>query len=255
MTESALALEGVWLARRRVPVLEDVHLVLDPGEVMAILGPNGSGKTTLLKVVLGLLTPDRGRVQVLGASPARARGRVGYVPQHAAFDRDFPIRVIDVVLMGRLRARGLRGGFDVRDRAAAATALERVELPDLASHPIGALSGGQLQRVLIARALAMEPQLLLLDEPTASLDERVGGSFWDLLSELSRDATVVIVSHDIGAVSRNVGSIACLNRRLFMHPSRRLTPDVLESAYGASMDTLAHDHAHHPAPPRGTRGS
>jgi zinc transport system ATP-binding protein len=255
VTEPALALEGVWLSRRGVPVLEDVHLVLDPGEVMAILGPNGSGKTTLLKVVLGLLAPDRGSVQVLGAAPTRARGRVGYVPQHAAFDRDFPIRVIDVVLMGRLRARGLRGGFDARDRAAARAALERVELPEQSDRPIGALSGGQLQRVLIARALAMEPRLLLLDEPTASLDERVGGSFWDLLSELSRNAAVVIVSHDIGAVSRNVGSVACLNRRLFMHPSRRLTPDVLESAYGASMDTLAHDHAHHPTPPRGTRGT
>jgi zinc transport system ATP-binding protein len=254
MTEPALSLEGVWLSRRGVPVLEDVHLALDPGEVMALLGPNGSGKTTLLKVVLGLLAPQRGRVQVLGASPARARGRVGYVPQHAAFDRDFPIRVIDVVLMGRLHARGLRGGFDAVDRAAARAALERVELPDQAGRPIGALSGGQLQRVLIARALAMKPRLLLLDEPTASLDERVGGSFWDLLAELSREAAVVIVSHDIGAVSRNVGSVACLNRRLFMHPSRRLTPDVLESAYGASMDTLAHDHAHHPVPPRGTRG-
>jgi len=255
VTQPALSLEGVWLSRRGVLVLEDVHLALDPGEVMAILGPNGSGKTTLLKVVLGLLAPQRGRVQVLGASPARARGRVGYVPQHAAFDRDFPIRVIDVVLMGRLHARGLRGGFDARDHAAARAALERVELPDQAARPIGALSGGQLQRVLIARALAMEPRLLLLDEPTASLDERVGGSFWDLLAELSRNAAVVIVSHDIGAVSRNVGSVACLNRRLFMHPSRRLTPDVLESAYGASMDTLAHDHAHHPAPPRGTRGA
>ena len=254
MTEPALALEGVWLSRRGIAVLEDVELVLEPGEVMAILGPNGSGKTTLLKVVLGLLAPDRGQVRVLGTSPVRARGRVGYVPQHAAFDRDFPIRVIDVVLMGRLRARRLGGGFDARDREAARSALERVDLADRASRPIGALSGGQLQRVLIARALAMRPQLLLLDEPTASLDERVGGSFWDLLSELSRDAAVVIVSHDIGAVSRNVGSVACLNLRLFMHPSRRLTREVLESAYGASMDTLAHDHAHHPTPPRGTRG-
>lgn len=246
----ALALEGVSFARRGVPVLEDVDLTLEPGDCLALLGPNGSGKTTLLRVILGLLAPDRGRVRVLGRTPAQARGQVGYVPQRAGFDLDFPIRVLDVVLMGRLHARPPLRRFRAADHAAARQALARVELVDLADRPIGSLSGGQLQRALIARALAVEPKLLLLDEPTASLDERIGGSFWDMLGDLAREMTVVLVSHDIGAVSRHVRSVACLNRRLFMHPSRKLTPEMLASAYGPAVDAIAHDHG---GPgPRGT---
>ena len=246
---SALVLEGVSLSRSGRPILEDVNLQLEPRETLALLGPNGSGKTTLLRVILGLLQPDAGRVEVLGRSPERARGLVGYVPQHARFDADFPIRVLDVVLMGRLHARGPLRGFSAEDRSIARDALATVGLSEIAAQPIGSLSGGQLQRVLIARALAVRPRLLLLDEAMASLDERSGGSFWDLLGELAREMTVVLVSHDIGTVSRYVRSVACLNRRLFMHPTRALTADVLQSAYGAGIDPILHDHGPHAATP------
>jgi len=247
---AAIELRGVSLARRGLPVLEEVDLVLEEGGYLAILGPNGSGKTTLLRVILGLLKPDRGTVRVLGAPPERRRGDVGYVPQHALFDLDFPIRVLDVVLIGRLRARGPFRRFGPRDREAALAALRRVEMAELADRPIGSLSGGQLQRVLIARALALEPRLLLLDEPTASLDERIGSSVWDLMAELARDRTVVVVSHDTGAVAESVPSVACLNRRLFMHSSRKLTPELLHAAYGDRVDALAHEHPRAPRVPR-----
>jgi len=240
MSAPALALDGVSVTRRGRPVLEDVDLVLEPGETLALLGPNGSGKSTLLRVILGLLEPDAGTVQVLGRSPARARGEVGYVPQHARFDPDFPIRVLDVVLMGRLHARGPLRRFQAEDYAVAHDALAKVELGDLAARPIGDLSGGH------ARALAVRPRLLLLDEPMASMDERIGMSFWDLLGALASEMTVVLVSHDIGAVSRQVRSVACLNRRLFMHPTRALTADMLASAYGTGVDAIAHDHGPHP---------
>jgi zinc transport system ATP-binding protein len=123
-------------------------------------------------------------------------------------------------------------------------ALATVEIAPLAGRPIGTLSGGQLQRVLIARALAQQPELLLLDEPTASLDERIGTGVWDLLEELSKSMTVVVISHDIGAISRHVRTVACLNRRLHAHPSRELTPEILEATYGCPIDLIAHGHPH-----------
>jgi len=247
---AVVELEGVSLARRGQVVLEDVSLVVEPHECLALLGPNGSGKTTLLEVLLGRLTPQQGRVRVLGGSPEQARGRVGYVPQHAHFDRDFPIRVLDVALTGRLARR--RSSFSgprsratrKRDAEAARSALLRVGIESLELRPIAALSGGELQRVLIARALAAEPELLLLDEPTSHLDERGDASVWDLLAELASDMSVIVVSHDVGTVSRRVRRVACLNRRLHVHDAADLTPELLESIYGGPVNVLAHGHDH-----------
>jgi len=237
----ALELEGVRVERRGETVLDDVSLRVEESDFLAILGPNGAGKTTLLEVILGLVRPERGRVRVLGEAPVRARGRVGYVPQHARFDPEFPIRVREVVRMGLLG--GPRAGrADARRRAE--RALETVQIRELADRPIGALSGGQLQRVLIARALVLEPRMLLLDEPTASLDERIGHTVWELLEDLSRRMTVVLVSHDIGAISRYVRSVACLNRRLFAHPTKELSSEILEATYGCPVELLAHGQPH-----------
>lgn len=244
MTRPAVELSDVWFSYRESPVLEGVNLVVEEGDYLAILGPNGSGKTTLLQVILGLLSPSRGRIQVAGEPPEHARGQVGYVPQHVRFDLDFPIRVLDVVLMGRLAGKAPGRPFRATDRHSAAMALAQVEMEEYAERPIGALSGGQLQRVLIARALALEPRLLLLDEPTASLDERIGHSVWDLLEEISHRMTVILVSHDIGAISQYVRSVACLNRRIFGHPTRELTPEILEQTYGCPVELLAHGHPH-----------
>jgi zinc transport system ATP-binding protein len=244
MDTPALELHDVWLSFRGTPVLEGVDLTLERNDYLAILGPNGSGKTTLLKVILGILEPDRGTVRVFGAPPASCRGRIGYVPQHVRFDLGFPIKAFDVTMMGRLgRRRGL-GRQGRSDREIVRRMLERVEMNRYADRQIGTLSGGQLQRVLIARALALEPDLLLLDEPTASLDERIEHSVWELLEELSHEMTVVLVSHDIGAISTYVRSVACLNRKLYYHPSKELTPEILEATYGCSIDLLAHGQPH-----------
>ncbi len=236
----ALELEGVSFSYGRVPVLEDVDLRVERGGFLGIIGPNGAGKTTLLRLALGLLEPNSGRVRVLGGSPAEARGRVGYVPQHARFQRDFPILVREVVLTGRLGSEVSLGGWSDDDREAAARALERVELEGLGDRPVGTLSGGQLQRTLVARALAMEPELLLLDEPTASVDTRVGRRLYRLLDDLTERMTVILVSHDIGVLSREVRSVACLNRRLHYHGSGAMPREVLEEAYGGEVDLVAH---------------
>lgn len=239
----ALELRGVDFSFGARRVLEAVDLRVERGAFLGIIGPNGGGKTTLLEIVLGLLEPDAGSVGVLGRTPVEARGRIGYVPQHARFDHDFPISVRDLVLMGRLgRRRGRPGRWSADDRAAAGRALRRMELEDRAEDLIGGLSGGQLQRALIARALAVEPEILLLDEPTASVDTRVGRNVYELLQKLAGSVTVVLVTHDVGVISRYVESVACLNRRLHYHGTDELTPELLEETYGAPVDMVAHEH-------------
>jgi zinc transport system ATP-binding protein len=166
---------------------------------------------------------------------------VGYVPQYARFDRAFPIRVGDAVATGALGRGGpARGEVE----AAVSRALERVELTGVADRQIGALSGGQLQRALIARALVADPGMLLLDEPTASVDTRIGRTVYELLEVLAEDITIVLVSHDIGVLSRHVRTVACLNVEMHYHHTRELTPDMVEAAYGCPVDLLAHGHPH-----------
>ena len=239
---AAFELSGVSVERGGQVVLEDVDLRVERGDYLAILGPNGSGKTTLLRTLLGLHTPTRGTLRVLGSSPEAARGRVGYVPQRAAFDLDFPIQAGEVVRMGRLARKRWFRRYDDEDIAASRRALEQVDAGHLSQRAIGALSGGELQRVLIARALAAEPEILLLDEPTASLDERIGRGVWEILEELSQRITIVLVSHDIGAISHYVRGVACLNRRLHMHPDGELDDSILEAVYGGPVDLVAHSH-------------
>ena len=244
MTDPAIQLDGVSLAFRGMPVLEDVNLRVEPGQFLGLIGPNGGGKSVLLKVILGLLEPDAGTVRVFGRPPGDARGTIAYVPQYARFDSTFPIRVIDVVLMGRL-GRGKSGGrFDAQDRAAAGEALERMEIADLAQRQIGKLSGGQLQRVSIARALAVEAPILLLDEPTANLDSPIAVELYTLLESMTPERTIVLVSHDISVMSSHVGSVACLNRHLHYHGTREITREMIDATYGCEVDFLVHRHTH-----------
>jgi zinc transport system ATP-binding protein len=240
----ALRLEDVWLSFRGTPVLEAIDLTLAQGEFLGIIGPNGAGKSVLLRLLLGLLEPDQGRVEVLGLPPLLARAQVGYVPQSLHFDRDFPMRVMDVVLMGRLGRDRVFRRYGERDREAARAALERVGVGHLADRQVGRLSGGQLQRVLIARALTVDARLLFLDEPTSSLDTRVGVEFYELIRDIAGDRTVILVSHDLGVMNRYATSVACLNRKLFYHGPKQLTREIIEETYGCPVDVLVHSHSH-----------
>ncbi len=252
MSAPPVLLRDVSFRYGAAPVLESVDLRLDEGDFLGIIGPNAGGKTTLLKIILGLLAPDRGSVEIFGRPPAESRGVIGYVPQYARFDASFPIDVLDTVRMGRLGVR--RRERSKESRAAARAALDRVDLSGMADEQIGELSGGQLQRVLIARALASEPRILLLDEPTASVDTRIGRSVYELLERLSERMTIVLASHDIGVISRHVKTIACLNVRLHYHQSRELTPEMVEAAYGCPVDLVAHGHPHRVLPSHESEG-
>ncbi|MGB5832343.1 MAG: metal ABC transporter ATP-binding protein [Thiohalocapsa sp.] len=226
------------------PVLENVDLTVDQGEFLGLVGPNAGGKSTLLKLVLGLLEPQSGRIQVLGHRPRRARRTLGYVPQYPAFPRDFPISVEDVVLMGRLGIGSMLGRYRRADRAAAAKALAEVEAADLDKRQIGTLSGGQMQRVLLARALVGEPEILILDEPTANIDQRLESEIFDLLATLNRRLTIIVVSHDIAFISGFVSRVACLNGTLVCHATDEIDGQIISDLYGEEVRHISHAHAH-----------
>lgn len=224
------------------PVLEDVHFTIPQRSFISIVGPNAGGKTTLLKLMLGLLRPSRGTIEILGMPPAKARTRIGYMPQHVQLDLQFPVTVLDVALMGRLGRRLPIGPYSRADRAGALEALRKLEMQDLAGWPFMALSGGQRQRVLIARALASEPQMLFLDEPTANVDMVVETELFELLHEMSKTITVVVVSHDLGFVSQYVQSVVCVNRRVMVHPTASVTGEVIRDLYLSDVCMVRHHH-------------
>lgn len=226
----------------REPVLEDVNLQIGDREFISIVGPNGGGKTTLLKLILGLLSPTQGTITIFGSPPARARERIGYMPQYAQLDLQFPVNVLDVVLLGRLSKQHLWGRYSRSDRAIAFESLREVGLENLSRRPFSALSGGQRQRVLIARALACKPDLLLLDEPTANLDLRVQDDFYELLKKLSERQTVILVSHDVGYVSKLVRRVICVNRGVSVHESSELEGREIVDLYGQHMHMIHHHH-------------
>ena len=237
-----IEMSDLWFSYGAHAVLRGVRLHVDPGEQVCMVGPNGGGKTTLLKLILGLLRPDRGQVRVFGGPPVVGRRHVGYVPQHAAFDPQFPVSVGDVVLMGRLGRARTFGPYRRDDRRTADRALDEVGLGDLPKRPFAALSGGQRQRVLIARALAAEPRLLLLDEPTASLDVGVEAEFHELLARLSDRMTLMIVSHDMGFVSQLVTKVLCVRGDVAVHPTGELTGELMRDLYGHDVRLVRHDH-------------
>jgi zinc transport system ATP-binding protein len=222
-------------------VLEEVDLSIEEGEFLGLVGPNGGGKSTLLKILLGLLEPMAGRVEVLGRTPARACGELGYVPQFAAFPRDFPISVAEVVLQGRLSHSRLWGGYRAVDREVTREAMMETGVWEIRARPIGSLSGGQLQRALIARALATQPRILVLDEPTASIDPTTEKGIFDLLRELKQRMTIIVVSHDIGFISHYVTRVACLNHRLVCHTTSELTGEMIRELYGSPVRMIKHD--------------
>lgn len=241
--DTIVELRDLSFAYPQTPVLEDVNFTIARGDYVCMVGPNGGGKTTLLRLMLGLLTPTRGTVRVFGQTPVEARHRIGYMPQHAQLDPQFPVRAQDVVLMGRLRG-GRWGPLDWLDKAKAREALAEVGLAPLAMRPFAALSGGQRQRVLIARALVSEPELLLMDEPTANLDPLVQDEMHELLHELNRRLTIVLVSHDVGFVTQHVKSVVCVNRTVLVHSASEITGDSIRELYGHDVRMVQHSHAH-----------
>ena len=225
-------------------VLHNHNLTIYDDDFIGIIGPNGGGKTTLLKVILGLVKPSEGEIRVFGTSPEKARRHIGYVPQMMEVERDFPISVRDTVLMGRLAHKGLFRSHNKKDFEEVDRALEVVEMSEMKNRKTGSLSGGERQRVMIARALASEPKLLLLDEPTASIDPKLKTDIYDLLNSLKDQMAIILVTHDIGVISSHVDKVACLNCQLYYHDSKEIPKETLEAVYQCPVDLISHGTPH-----------
>jgi zinc transport system ATP-binding protein len=242
MPEAVITVRDVDFSYGAAPVLQSATLEVAEGEFTSIVGPNGGGKTTLLRLMLGLETPQAGCISVLGLPPVRARENVGYMPQLLRSDSRFPITAREVVLMGLMRRGQLF--YNRADRARADAALARVGLADQARHQFATLSGGQRQRTLIARAIVGEPKLLLLDEPTAMVDAAAQEAFVTTLDQMRRSCTVVVVSHDMGFVSRMVQKVVFVNRRVRVEATSEVSGRSFEDIYGDALRHVGHSHAH-----------
>lgn len=235
-------IKDVSFSYNRIPVLSGINLDIMEKDIMAIIGPNGGGKTTLLKIMLGLLRPSGGSVLILGKKPQKGRKEIGYLQQNPEIDMGFPVSVFSAVLMGRYKGPLKR--YDSSDKAAVEEALDLVGMKKFGRRHISMLSGGQLQRVLIARAIARKPKLLLMDEPLSNIDAGTQDSIYELFLKLGKEMSVVFVTHDIGAISTYVQKVACLNQKLYYHGPKEGSLGKLEDAYGCPIEMITHGVPH-----------
>jgi len=243
MAKSIIKFEQATFGFPGVVALKDISLDIAEGEFVGVIGPNGSGKTTLCRAILGLLPPVSGHLQIFDCAceelRCQHRARIGYLPQKESLDRNFPITVLEAVMMGRYGVLGLFARPSKKDREIALQALENVGMQDHSGTALGHLSGGQQQRVFIARALAQQPQVLLLDEPTTGIDITTQYSVLDLVQRLHRDLglTVLLVTHDINMIRERVNRLVLLKTRLAAAgpPKDVLRPEILRDVYGKDL--------------------
>jgi len=239
-----VSIEDVWVSYGTHIVLKKIDLKVYEKDFLGIIGPNGGGKTTLLKAILGILKPSRGQVRIYGKDVRESRKYIGYVPQRKDIPHNFPITVFEVVRLGRYAKRGIGRRFNQEDDEATISALKSVDMDGYKDAEISNLSGGQQQRVFIARALVNEPKLLLLDEPNIGIDVSVQRDFYSLLNRLNESMTILMISHDVTAISSYVKTIACLNKELHYHGTKEIRKEDFEKVYQCPVEIIAHGMPH-----------
>lgn len=244
-------------------VLHDIYLDVYERDFLGIIGPNGGGKTTLIKCILGLLRPTGG--EIIFHTPSQPSGTpqtvtpgsqmsLGYLPQYSTIDRKFPISVEEVILSGLSIQKSLSSRFSQKQKEKGKHIIARMGLEGLENRAIGQLSGGQLQRALLGRAIISDPSVLILDEPSTYIDKRFEARLYELLAEINKDCAIILVSHDIGTVLQQVKSIACINETLDYHPDTGVSTEWLERNFNCPIELLGHgtlphrilgEHHHH----------
>lgn len=235
--KKVLFFDQVFFRYNETPILNNVTFSIDKGEFVGIIGPNGGGKTTLLKLIMGFLKPLSGKIKVFGKEEGEKSQKIAYVPQNLRYDREFPISVKELVLLGRLEHLPWFGKFSGKDHKEAREALEKVGIRDLENEAFGKLSGGQQQRALIARALASKPKLLLLDEPTANVDAKAESDIYALLQTLKGSMTILIVTHDLKIAVEQVDRVLCVQHELISYSPKEVCEHYAMGLYHPPLIT------------------
>ena len=239
-----IQLEHIGAAYDGKRVLDDVNLTIYERDFLGVIGPNGGGKTTLMKIILRLLKPVEGRLHYFENGREVEAISMGYLPQYNTIDKKFPISVREVVLSG-LKKRSLFGTLTSEQREQVSRVIAHMGLEGLENRAIGQLSGGQMQRALLGRALVSNPRVVILDEPNTYIDKRFEAELYSLLDEINKQCAIVLVSHDIGTVLQNVKSIACVSGHLDYHPDTEVPAEWLEKHFGCPIDLLGHGNLPH----------
>jgi len=242
MAVSLLEIKSVSVSYGENIVLQDIDMQVYDNDFIGVIGPNGGGKTTLLKVILGLIKPIKGKL-ILNRE-LLDKNNIGYLPQMSTGDNNFPVTVKDVILSGLMMRKGLISGMTLADKKKADQVINELGLVELTRCSLSELSGGQLQRVFLGRAVIGDPRLLLLDEPGNFVDTNFETDFYEKLRVLNRRMAIMMVSHDIGTITAHIKSFACVNRHLHYHPSSEITNEQL-IAYGCPIQLITHGEVPH----------
>ena len=235
-----IELKDISAAYDKNVVLNNVNLTVYENDFLGIIGPNGGGKTTLIKLILGLMEPVSGGLHFFKNGLKTDRLMMGYLPQYNSIDRKFPISVEEVILSGLSARKTLASRFTSGQKEKVKEVINRMGLEGLAKRSIGQLSGGQLQRALLGRAIVSDPQVVILDEPSTYIDKQFEARLYELLEEINKECAIILVSHDIGTVLQNVKSIACVNETLDYHPDTEVTEEWLEKNFHCPIEVLGH---------------
>ncbi len=236
--QKLISLENISAAYDKKVVLRDINLTVYQKDFLGIIGPNGGGKTTLIKVILGLMNAAGGKLHFYIDGKETEHLTMGYLPQYNSIDRKFPISVEEVILSGLSSRESLTSRFTAGHKRKVGEIINRMGLEGLAKRPIGQLSGGQLQRTLLGRAIISDPQVVILDEPSTYIDKQFEARLYELLEEINKDCAIILVSHDIGTVLQNVKSIACVNETLDYHPDTEISGEWLEKNFHCPIEVL-----------------
>ena len=244
-TNPILTLEHITAGYEQKVVLRDVNLTVYDRDFLGVIGPNGGGKTTLIKVILGLLAPLSGKRSFFRDGRPTDGLKMGYLPQYNQIDKKFPISVEEVILSGLSGEKGLLRRYTEEQRARVREVVSRMGLEGLERRPIGQLSGGQMQRALLGRAVISQPDLVILDEPNTYIDKRFEAKLYELLEDINRRCAIILVSHDIGTILQSVKTIACVNETLDYHPDTEVPVEWIDKHFGCPIDLLGHGNLPH----------